>query len=148
MSKDQLNIPLIFAATGAAAGVAVAMLFRYDQQNDRVYIDDSAPLVAVGFVCGHIFGRCIKRASQTSPRLRWLIEVVATTLLIGSVGAVLGWLGGDKRWVNPPPSMLWGLFAGAVGGVLVGGGHVICDRRRLQRRMGRNGGVEETSWPV
>jgi hypothetical protein len=140
--KDQLYGPSIFAVTGAAAGVAAAMLLRYNRQYDRVYIEDSLPFAAIGYVCGGFVGYCVKLVYQKSQRLRSLIEVVSTALLLGSVGAVLGWLAGDKRWENPPPSMLWGLIAGAVGGVVIGGGRVIWERWRLSRRTSHRRGAD------
>jgi predicted membrane-bound spermidine synthase len=122
--------PVVFGVIGCASGVAAAMLFRYDAQFDRVHIGDSVPLAVVGIIAGVLVGRIFKLLHQRYQRLRGCIEVLATSLLLASVGTVLGWLCGDKREGNPPVEMIWGLFGGMGVGAGFGVLSLIRDRMR------------------
>jgi nitrate/nitrite transporter NarK len=130
--KRQFYGPVVFGVIGCASGVAAAMLFRYDAQSDRVHIGDSMPLAVAGTIGGVLLGRIVKLFHQHLSRLRGCIEILATTLLVASVGTVLGWLSGDKREGNPPVEMIWGLFSGIGLGVGFGVLILILDRRRRQ----------------
>jgi hypothetical protein len=127
--KHFLYGPIIFALIGAASGVAAAMVSRYDQHYDRVYIQESLPFAFGGAVVGLGVGCFVMYAHRWYARLRTLIEVTATALLFGCVCAVLGWLVGNKREANPPPVMFWGLLIGVALGAIY-----IADRWRSRRR--------------
>jgi hypothetical protein len=112
--------PVVFGTVGGAAGVAAAMLFRYDEMYNRVYLEKSLPLLIAGVFVGHAVGRLVERVHRQCPRLRAWIEVTGAALLLGGAAAVLGWLSGDKREGNPPAEMGWGLLGGLVLGAAVG----------------------------
>jgi len=119
--KHSVYGPVVFGVVGAAAGVAAAMLFRYDEARDRVYIEYSLPLVIGGTFLGATFGRLVARLHKRYPAARPWVEVTATAFLLAGPGAVLGWLFGDKREGNPPAEMSWGLLGGLVLGAGLGG---------------------------
>lgn len=119
VSRGALFGPLIFGLFGAATGLAIAMICFYDLDHDRVYIWHSLPLMICGALCGVVPGFVIMKLYCNRMRKGW-IEVSAVTLLFASIGAVHGWLGGDKREANPPIRMFDVMTYGAIFGLLAG----------------------------
>jgi len=120
MAKHLLYGVVTFAIVGAACGVAVGMLTRYHPENDRVCLDDGLPLTLIGLLLGAIIGCCVSVQYHEHAALRTWIEVLAPALLLGSTGAVIGWVLGDKWVRNPPPSMIWCGVTGIVLGLCCG----------------------------
>lgn len=107
MSRSELNRVLAFLLAGAASGVIVAMLTRYDDHRDRVDIDDSVPLALLGLVIGGIVSRFVRS------------EFWGIVSLIGTVGAVIGWLSTDFKEKPRIEGMAFGAALGtAVGAAL------------------------------
>jgi len=114
MPKHILYGPVVFSVVGAACGGTLAMLCYYEIEYDRVDIGFSGALIFVGTMIGLSVGSFVMWLYQHYRSLRVLIEVVGTALLTGSIGAVFGWLLGDKREANPPNEMMFGLFGGLI----------------------------------
>lgn len=117
MSRSELNRVLTFLLAGAASGVIVAMLTCYDDHYDRVDINESVPLALFGLVVGGIASRFVRSGF-------WGIVV-----LIGTVGAVIGWLATDFK--EMPRSH--GMMRGAVSGTAIGA--MLAATRRTAARL-------------
>jgi len=120
MPKHLLYGVVTFAIVGAACGVAVGMLTRYQPEQDKVCLDDGLALALTGLVLGAIVGCWVSVQYQERAAIRTWVEILAPALLLGSAGAVFGWVLGDKWVRNPPPSMIWCGVAGVAFGLCCG----------------------------
>lgn len=122
--------PLILAWAGAAAGVALGMIFHYDRVHDRVDLDRSLPLMILGLCAGMLPGALISRIYRASPASRGWVEVFDVTVLFGGVGMLAGtWLG-IKSESRPPDETVIGIVGGAILGFLVGLGQWLAEGRK------------------
>jgi hypothetical protein len=136
--RHELYGPVIFGPIGGVGGVALAMLFLYDEAQNRVYIVHSLPLAVAGVVVGLAVGRAVMWAYLRYPRLRAVIEVTGTALLLAGTGAVVGWLAGDKREGNPPAEMVWGSLGGLALGAAISAAGLAWDRLRSSGQIERS----------
>jgi hypothetical protein len=120
MAKHLLYGVVTFAIIGAACGVAVGMLTCYRPEQDKVRFDDGLPLALIGLLLGAVIGCWVSMQYHEHAAIRTWVEVLAPALLLGSTGAVIGWVLGDKWVRNPPPSMTWGGVIGIVLGLCCG----------------------------
>jgi hypothetical protein len=112
--------PVICAWLGVAAGRSVALVNHYQAANDRVSIDGILPRALGGAAVGGVFGLGVRTAYRRRGRGRAAIESLATAALFGAVGAIGGWLRGDKREDNPPAAMLSGAASAGLAGAALG----------------------------
>lgn len=131
-----LSGPVLFGLTGAACGVMFPMLLWHDRTSDAVIPYNTVPIAALGTLWGVATGNLAMRLRLRFPRLIAWVEVAGTALLVGLVCGIGGWIVGDKRDANPPPTMLWSLLTGLGVGAGVGVARLLLERRRSARSGG------------
>jgi membrane associated rhomboid family serine protease len=119
--RETIFGPVVFTWTGVTAGGLVALTECYEIANDRVRMEYILPAGIAGAICGAIVGALVRRAYLLGGRrARGTIEVLATAILFAGIGAIWGWLVGDKRLDNPPATTLTGAAALADLGIVLG----------------------------
>lgn len=144
-ARDALISPAVFAACGGLIGISVGMIW-FSNQDGRVVIEDGFRLLMCGSILGVVAGVGARRIYSRLKRGRSAAYILAMMLLVGSIGAPVGWIAGEAtapragEWTDAADydydlklwrasRMRWGIAIGSGVGLLVGLSDVVFRRR-------------------
>jgi hypothetical protein len=97
MQDELQRIQLSFFMTGCLAGVSCGMLFGASGPPLlRIELEVSIPLAVGGGLIGAFLGRAVSELYKRITKTRALITIISAAFLFGGIGAVIGWIVGDR----------------------------------------------------